>query len=173
MRSTVWLAIAGIILGVSQVHAQERAFLVYFGGGTSFESDEMVADGTPISFGIASAASNGGTIVGFDFGREGEMLDSTFGGDSFRMATSYNLLVGGNLYSGTSVRADAMLLIGARETFADCPDSFLGFQCYADAEPDVEYDLNLGAVVMTTFDGMGLGVRVTQQSAQAVVGFRF
>lgn len=71
------------------------------------------------------------------------------------------------------MRADAMLILGARETFADCPDSFLGFQCYADSDSETEYDVNYGAMVMTTFDTFAIGLRATSESTQVTLGLQF
>lgn len=101
------------------------------------------------------------------------MLDSTFGSDDLRQAFSYNFLIGGVVNQSPGFRTDAMALIGVREGVADCPDSFLGFQCYADSEPDVEYEVNFGGVVNFAFDGFTTGVRVTGESAQVIVGLEF
>jgi len=114
-----------------------------------------------------------GGVVGFDIAGEGTMLDSTYGGDEIRQALSLNFLVGSNLYKADAVRVDAAAIIGMRESFADCPDSFLGFQCYADQSPDTEYDLNLGAMISLTMQSVSLGVRATEVSTQAVIGVKF
>ena len=112
-------------------------------------------------------------VFGFDFAGEGEMLDSTYGGNEVRQALSYNLLLGSNLMRDGNFRVDAGVLLGLRESFADCPDSFLGYQCYADEAPDTEYDANFGAFIGVSFDGIMLGLRGTGESTQGLLGLRF
>ncbi len=101
------------------------------------------------------------------------MLDSTYGGDSLRQALSINDLIGANVYKTSDFRTDALLILGLRESFADCPDSFIGFQCYADQEPEVDYDFNYGALINFSFESVTLGIRATEVSTQAVLGFNF
>ena len=71
------------------------------------------------------------------------------------------------------MRLDAALLVGARETSADCRNFYLGFQCYADEAPEVEYKANYGAIVSAAFGRGMLGVRATNESIQALVGIVF
>lgn len=102
------------------------------------------------------------------------MLDSTWGmNERPKQATSYNFLIGGNVMDNGRFRADAALLLGARESFADCPDSYLGYQCYADAEPDTDYKGNFGAVVTLSMQSFTIGLRATGESTQILAGFRF
>ncbi len=158
----------------SSAMAQSTAdTLFYFSGGTNNDDATTETDDTPFAIGLLASPAGTSLLLGFDIGAEGEMLDSTFGANSLRQAFSFNGLVGSNLYNSQSVRADASLLLGVRESFADCPDSFLGFQCYADEVPDTEYEFNYGALVTVSFDSVTIGVRATEVSTQAVVGFRF
>ncbi|WP_415392214.1 hypothetical protein [Paracoccus sp. SJTW-4] len=60
-----------------------------------------------------------------------------------------------------------------REAAADCPDSYLGFQCYADTDPDTDYKGNFGGVLTVSVDRLTLGLRATGESTQMVAGFRF
>ncbi len=101
------------------------------------------------------------------------MLDSAYAGDALRQALSLNALIGANVYKTSGIRTDASLNLGLRESFADCPDSFIGFQCYADQEPEVDYDFNYGALINFFFESVTLGIRATQVSTQAVLGFNF
>ena len=112
-------------------------------------------------------------VYGLDLAGEGTMLDSTFGQDSLSQALSFNFLLGSNLYDNGTIRVDAAGILGIRETFADCPDSFLGFQCYADTPPSTEYDVNYGALLTVSYERVSFGVRITGESTQAVLGLKF
>lgn len=101
------------------------------------------------------------------------MFDGTGGRDRVRQALSLNFIFGTNVYRGDNTRADAMLLLGARETVSDCPASFLGYQCYADRPPETEYGLNYGAMVTATFDRLLVGLRATGESAQMTAALQF
>ena len=147
--------------------------LFYLGAGAASGSETITGNDIPYSIGIMAMPAGSPMVIGIDIAGEGEMFDSTFGGEQFRQALSINLLVGGSLYADRRVQADAALLVGARETVADCPDSFLGFQCYADADPTIEYSVNYGALLVTSIDRAAVGLRVTTESTQLAVGFRF
>lgn len=146
---------------------------VFYGGVGQASDEEFEVDATPWSVGVMTQAANSRFIIGADIAGEGTMLDSTWGDNELRQARSFNLLVGGNIATNGTMRIDAGLLLGVRETFADCPPSYLGYQCYADTEPSVEYDANYGVIVGVSFDRTMLGVRATGESVQALVGVRF
>lgn len=146
---------------------------IYVGAGTQDDSGSLVSDGTPFSLGIYARPSNRPLIIGFDYGREGSMLDSTGGGEEVRKANSYNLLLGTTLFEGRNYSVNGIALLGMRETFSDCPDSFLGFECYADRAPTTEYDVNYGAMLTTTFDSFAVGLRATGESTQVTFGMSF
>ncbi|SIP99019.1 hypothetical protein SAMN05421641_102234 [Paracoccus thiocyanatus] len=146
----------------------------YIGAGAANDDGPLENDDTPFSFGFLHQRPDSKLILGFDIGREGTMLDSTWGMDDRpKQATSYNFLIGGNLMDNGRFRTDAALLLGVRESFADCADSYLGFQCYADEEPDTDYKGNFGAVVTLSVDKFTLGLRATGESTQILAGFRF
>lgn len=147
--------------------------IFYFGGGVNNDGATVETDETPFVLGILAAPAGSPLLFGLDIAAEGEMLDSTFGSDTIRQSFSFNGLVGTNLYQSQSVRTDASLIVGLRESFADCPDSFLGYQCYADEAPDTEYEFSYGALVTVSFDSVTIGVRATEVSTQAIVGFSF
>ncbi|CAM3695933.1 hypothetical protein [Paracoccus yeei] len=148
--------------------------IFYIGAGRSNDDGPLDNDNTPFSLGFMHQSPNSRLILGFDIGREGTRLDSTWNRDQDpRQATSYNLLIGGNLFDNGRYRTDAALLLGARESFAECPDSYLGYQCYADQEPETEYKGNIGAVVTVSVDRFTVGLRATGESAQILAGFRF
>ncbi|SMY08808.1 hypothetical protein LOM8899_02966 [Flavimaricola marinus] len=160
---------------VVSADAQEAAkFLLYAGAGQAIDSENLTDDNIPYAIGGLVMSPASGLVLGADIAGEGEMFDSTGGGNRIRQALSYNLLIGGNVYDDQSIRADAMLLLGARESVSDCPDSYLGFQCYADTDPDTQYDFNYGAMFAVTFgEAASLGVRMTGESAQLTLGFMF
>ncbi len=102
------------------------------------------------------------------------MLDSTWGQrNSASQATSYNFLIGKNIVKNENSRFDAAFLVGARESFSSCPSSYLGYQCYADQAPDTGHAINYGAVLTWTYKSLMLGVRLTGESKQALLGLRF
>ena len=169
-----FFSIFAVTLTAQPLAAQQSAdVVVYLGAGTSVESEIAGFDATPLSFGAIFMPTSSPMVFGVDIAGEGEMLDSTFGRDSYRQALSFNALLGGRIFQTDKFRTDAMVLLGARESVTDCPDSVLGFQCYADREPDATYDFNYGAVVTATFDKVAIGLRVTGESAQVVLGFKF
>jgi hypothetical protein len=145
----------------------------YFSAGKAEKGDVTKSDEIPFAIGYINQAAPK-TIWGLDIAREGTMLDSTWGQDSaVSSAFSFNLLYGVNVTNNEKSRLDVAALLGARESFSSCPDSYLGYQCYADTSPDTKYKVNYGVVVTYTH-GKGLfGIRATGESVQALVGMKF
>ncbi|CAM3247146.1 hypothetical protein SAMN04488021_10430 [Paracoccus aminovorans] len=165
-----------LALAAGHVQAQDDLLrnTFYIGAGRAESGDPLENDDTPWSIGFLHQRADSRLVLGFDIGREGTMIDSTWGLDERpKQATSYNLLIGGSLVDNGRFRTDAALLVGLRESFADCPDSYLGFQCYADRAPDTEYKGNFGAVLTLSVDRLALGLRATGESTQLVAGLRF
>jgi hypothetical protein len=166
-----------VALSVGQIQAQELGSMgntFYLGGGKTNSTDSFANDDMPFSVGFMHQSSDSKLVTGFDFAGEGTMLDSTWGLDDAPMqGLSFNFLLGSNLIDDGKFRADAALLLGLRETSADCPDSYLGYQCYADADPTIEYKANFGAVITVSINRMTLGLRATQESTQLLAGVRF
>lgn len=157
----------------SAAYAQTTPQGVFY-GGLGAASDEAYEDDTmPWSLGVMFRPATSPLVFGFDIAGEGTKLDGTYGYDSLEQAFSFNFTFGGQIVSTDTMRLDAALLIGARETAADCSDSYLGYRCYADAAPEVEYEANYGAIVSATFGRGMLGVRATSESVQALVGIAF
>jgi len=146
--------------------------LIYGGIGQAGE-EALESNAMPFSFGLLLRPATSRMSFGIDIAGEGTMLDSTWGDEALRQAISFNALIGTNLAQNNRFSLDGALLLGMRETFADCPDSYLGFQCYADEAPSTEYDVNYGAVLIGSFDRMAIGLRVTGESTQIVLGTRF
>lgn len=173
-----------LALMAGHVHAQDFGAMpvedttgrstFYIGGGNSRNDGEFESDSTPYSIGFMHQVADSKLIFGGDIGREGTLLDSTYRrNDSISQATSFNLLLGANLVDVGRFKTDAALLVGVREEAVDCPDSFLGFQCYANSDPETEYTGNFGAVITLSYDKVSLGVRATSESTQVLAGIRF
>ena len=145
----------------------------YFSAGKAEKGDITKSDAMPMAMGYISQ-SQPSTIWGFDIGREGTMLDSTWGNDSaVASAMSFNLIYGANITKDDKSRLDIGALIGVRESFSSCPDSYLGYQCYADQAPTTEYKVNYGVVVTYAYQSTVFGLRATGESVQALVGLKF
>lgn len=166
-------AAVGIAVGCATMAQAQQLGAIYAGTGAANEEADLLIDDAPFVVGVLFYRPGQTLVFGADIAAEGEMLDSTFGSESLRQAYSFNALIGGNLYQTDTFRSDLSVIIGARETFADCPDSFLGFQCYADAPPTTEYTANYGLMLSFAWDLALFGVRVTDQSTQAVIGLAF
>lgn len=168
-----------LLLAVSAGHAQAQdgtslRNTFYLGAGSARTDGAFENDDTPFSIGFMHQLVNSKLVLGFDLGAEGTMLDSTWGRDNMpKQGTSYNILLGGNMMDNGRFRADAALLAGVRESAADCPDSYIGYQCYADTDPDLDYKGNFGGVLALSVDRLVLGLRATGKSTQIVAGFRF
>jgi hypothetical protein len=173
MKSPIILA---ALLAATPAFAQEPTAgrtTLYFGAGTNTGSSDFADSKTPFSLGLMHQVEGKRLVLGFDIGSEGMMHDSTWGADREQSAMSINLLVGANLYSTPKTKIDAALLVGMREEYSDCPDSYLGYQCYADTDPSTDYTANVGVVTTVSYGNFLTGLRVTGESAQALFGFRF
>jgi hypothetical protein len=157
----------------STIHANEN---IFYGGIGSAKSDSssVNSDKTPFSLGYIMVSEKHKTIWGFDLSREGTLLDSTYGQNkAVRQGISYNLLFGTNLARTESSRFDIAVLLGAREKTMECPSSYLGYQCYANASPETEFGFNYGAVLTWSFNSVMVGMRATGESTQALIGLKF
>ena len=148
---------------------QPNNFAIYGGIGSAKNAD------VPWSIGAYLRAPND-FLFGIDIAGEGESYDSTYGnGGSLGQGWSANAIAGRNLLNANGFQIDAALLVGVRETALSCPDgqSFLGYQCYADADPVGDYAFNYGAIATISFQSVMVGVRATGESTQATFGLRF
>lgn len=174
MRLSILLTTLMTMVLAPMAHAQsDRASIFYLGFGVNNDDADVEDSDTPFVGGIITASDSDTLVYGLDFGMEGMMLDSTYGANGYKQAMSFNALVGANLHRTDDFSVDGAALIGVIETAADCPDSFVGYQCYANAEPDVDYDINLGGLVNVRFDVWSVGMRATKTSTQAIVGYKF
>ena len=113
--------------------------------------------------------------IGADFGIEGKQVDRTGDRVKEESGLSFNLLVGIAAVETEHWRVVPFGLIGARRYKVTCPagQSYLGYQCYADTDPESHWKLNYGGGVMVHFDRIALGVRLTGESKTAIVGLNF
>jgi hypothetical protein len=112
-------------------------------------------------------------VFGLDIAGEGEQNDNTYGSSSIEQALSFNALVGLGARIGKHTHVGVSGLLGARETGKDCPESYLGYQCYADENPSISYTANVGVVGHIAYRHVMLGGRMTSVSTQALVGVAF
>ena len=110
--------------------------------------------------------------IGVDFGVEGKQVDRTGGRVKEESGLSFNLLVGIAAVETERWRVVPFGLIGARRYKVTCPSgqSYLGYQCYADTDPEGHWKLNYGGGLMVHFDRLALGVRLTGESKTAIIG---
>ena len=138
-------ALVGTMASAAEPAEPTHGTTVYAGGG----SDALVIG---LLFDAASVA------WGFDVAQEGLMTDRTGGSADVRYdyvpndtekAASFNAVVALPLSLGQSA-GEVMLgaLLGARTTRRECPagQSYLGYDCYADEDPDVSYKVNGGVL---------------------------
>lgn len=169
-------AALAVSLVASPLFAQSTDTLQYaiYGGAGVSSDDREANDHTQLAIGMMYKVTNSPLVVGFDIAREGIKSDSTwYRSNADRTAMSFNFLVGANLYQSGTHRIDAALLAGVREEAQSCRRSYIGYQCYADTAPNVDYTGNFGAVLTVSFDRFVIGARATSESTQLLVGFRF
>jgi hypothetical protein len=146
----------------------------YIGVGSSSGSDDE-NDDTPWSLGFLHNSPTSNKVYGFDVSGEGTMLDSTYGGyDDLAQGFSFNFLYGIDVSKNQNDKISVGLLIGLIEEEQDCPDSYLGYQCYADESPDTDYGFNGGGFInYSVNESLNLGLRATSNSTQLTIGFKF
>ena len=164
---SVCLGLVLTSLTAQAVDKSER--LIYGGGGTSSSGNQSA-----FSVGFLIFPNTNDVFWGLDISGEGVKKDSTWGQNNANSrASSYNVLVGKNLMRSETSRIDGALLIGMKEESTSCPRSYLGYQCYADTEPDSTYGFNSGLALLWSNAKLMIGARVTGQSTQALLGFKF
>lgn len=165
--------LATSVCALSTAHADSQN-VFYFGAGAAKKTGAATQSSSPAALGFLRLSHTTDSVWGLDVSSEGTMLDSTWGQvNAARQATAFNILLGKNLNRTDNARLDAMLIAGIRETASSCPPSYLGYQCYADQKPETSYAFNGGLALTWTYKDFMFGARVTGESTQALVGFRF
>ena len=181
MRRLLILISTFTAFGVGQVaYAQQDDVLgavrVYAGLGTGDAATATTSGATPWVVG-ATLGIGEGTFVGLDVAGEGTKLDSTGGRNEEPVqSVSFNAVLGTSLVNGAAGQpplVEAGLLIGIRETAVSCPPSNIGFDCYADLDPETSSTINAGALLMMNFNNATLGFRATGESQQIIFGIQF
>jgi hypothetical protein len=163
-------------LWTSAVYADENGEnVLYVGSGSAKTgSATTTSNKNAVTLGYLRQSRNSENVWGFDVSGEGSMLDSSWGQNQVvKQATSYNVLIGKNFNKSESSRFDAAFVLGLREKTRECPKSYLGYQCYANSTPETKYEFNYGFIVSWTYKSLMLGGRVTGESTQALVGYKF
>jgi hypothetical protein len=142
---------------------------MYVGGGTSKTDKYGYSSGTAMTLGFMKLKNSSETFYGGDISGEGTMYHN----GSPERANSLNLLIGKNLANSGNSRFDAAILVGMRGEKSTCPSSYIGYRCYADSDPSVKWGLNYGLVGAWSFNKLLLGIRLTGESKQALIGVKF
>lgn len=169
------LATIGILCTCAATAVQAGENTIYGGVGTSSAETPKgygKIDVTPWSMGWLHTEKPSPLVLGLDYSREGFRYDSTWGQRSVRLSNSYNVLIGTNIFDHV-VRLDAAAIIGTREVSANCPMSYIGYQCWAGRTPDIKYEFNYGGLLALSYQNVVIGVRVTSTSNQMIFGVRF
>ena len=154
--------------------AEGGGYRLYLGAGSMEAATATMEAARPFAFGgLTQPDPDTRTFYGIDFGFEGIMLDSTYGQqDVPKQGSSINGIVGRS-FGSENFAFDFGLLVGFRQTGQSCPPSNLGYQCYADREPETSSDINYGTLAMLNFNDFFVGVRTTAVSQQAIIGLSF
>ena len=148
--------------------------VIYVGSGSQINDSKNLNKDTTGSIGFTHQLENSEVILGLDFAEEGTKLTSTTGVyNPEAIGFSFNALIGSNLYDNSEWKIDGMALIGYREISETCPRSYIGFRCWAGRSPSYEHEINYGGLVMLSYDRFSFGVRMTEVSQQALLGFRY
>ena len=114
-------------------------------------------------------------VAGIDFSIEGEREDYTYGNQTTEKGWSANIIGGINPFPNKEYSATLFGLLGARSVETTCPtgDSYLGFQCYADSDPEDDFEVNYGGGAIINIKRIVIGFRITSESKTAILGFNF
>lgn len=166
MKNIIILTI--LLFSASSIASTETDTRLWFVGAGN--NAEELAPSTSWSLGFIGE-NNGEYWWGFDIAGEGYSLDSTYNqNEDLDSALSLNFMW------GKEISENFILLgvIGARDKTSECESqSYLGYQCYADSDPDVSYGVNYGIHSIYQFEKMTLGLRLTGESSQLTLGFKY
>jgi len=174
------LLVVGMLLSTTatSVEAQQpsapaRELLIGIGSGTGGDAS-LEYSGTPWSVNLLFRDLAKRRYFGIDFAGEGTSLNNTSGKyNEVEQGFSFNVQYGGTANLRPAVRLGGGFLIGLRLTGKSCPDSYLGYECYAGEAPTPEYALNYGSAVFAGVGKVTVGARVSGVSKQVLVGFAY
>jgi hypothetical protein len=143
--------------------------VIYVGLGNS-KSDV----GTPWSAGMLAFAKRSEWIFGLDVGGEGTKTDNRSGRyNGEKQAMSLNIAIG----NGKRIKGHTHLglsgLFGMRQTDESWGQSYLGYQCYADEAPRMQFTANFGVIANIAYKNAMVGTRITNASSQILFGLAF
>ena len=173
-----YLLVCALLLSPSAIaednQYEDKQYRVYFGAGSVEPATATMDAARPLSIGFLTLPDpDTGIFYGVDLGIEGIMLDSTYGRYKVpEQGVSFNGIVGRS-FGSESFAFDFGLLVGSRQTERSCPPSGVGYQCYADQDPDVSYAINYGALATLNFNDFFVGIRTTEVSQQTIIGVSF
>jgi len=176
MRHPLKILIVGLLFIVQPSFAQapNSSNSLYLGMGSADDSNPYESDDTPWALGWIHHSGGSNTSWGVDIAGEGTMLDSTYDNvNAIEQGISFNLIGATNLSKTPYWRVDLGLLAGFRQTAQECPDSYIGFQCYADEPPDADYSFNYGGVLFIGYKSLSIGFRATGESNMVTLGLNF
>ena len=149
------------------IQAQHPKHNLYIGIGNNNETENGVGG---VAFAFGATGSYNKYAFGFEVGIEGDYLDCTGRCTGYEKSLSINLPFGYDVLERGDHRIRLMVMIGMKREAESCPRSYLGFECYADREPDIDWEFNYGGIAMYTFKKVTMGVRYTPFSQQALIG---
>ena len=119
-------------------------------------------------------------IWGLDIALEGLRIDKVGGNYYYTPSDqehgiSFNVLGGQQWDIGSDSKFQGLIPLGIRSTATRCTSgqSGLGYQCYADEEPESECKFNFGGMLAFKWDDWTAGLRLTGESRQFVIGKSF
>lgn len=142
--------------------------IAYFGIGDSKEQPYNDSE-KALALGFIWTPKDKGFVLGLDIGMEGTLYHNGVP----EQASSYNLLLGVPINYFKSYDMNISLMAGAIEKESSCADSYLGYYCYANSSPSVDYGFNYGAVFTVSYEYLTFGLRMSQASNQIILGFNF
>ena len=174
------LALGLLAFSVSAVAQQSYSSptqnIFYVGAGSS-TGDAANNENDETAWSLGWIYKTNGFSFGVDIAGEGTSYDSTTGYyNDPRQGVSFNLIALTPIMRGQRWTFDGGVLLGAVQSGRSCKStgqSYLGYECYADQDPDTEYDFNYGAVGLWTSGSISVGLRATKESTQAILGMQF
>lgn len=168
------IAIAALLsFGVAHADESKPHIVLYGGIGDSYRT---IGNAKPEQFttGAIGIFGQGGIgVFGVEWSQEGTQYVHEYGHSQFKTASAYNFIIGMKAVEAKGLRIDVNAILGVRDDTSTCPDSYLGYKCYADQEPSSTYKFNYGALVTASYGHLMLGYRYTPISHQIIFGIRF